>query len=94
MSPIGSVGLFGIIGEFFAGMTIPVPLMPSWLQNVCMVLPFRWTADFPLRIYSGNIGISEALTGIAVQLFWIIILVLAGAFSMKRITRLSVVQGG
>lgn len=94
MSPIGSVGLFGIIGEFFAGMTIPVPLMPSWLQNVCMVLPFRWTSDFPLRIYSGNIGISEALTGIAVQLFWIIILVLAGAFSMKRITRLSVVQGG
>ena len=94
MSPIGSVGLFGIIGEFFAGMTIPVPLMPSWLQNVCMVLPFRWTSDFPLRIYSGNIGTSEALTGIAVQLFWIIILVLAGAFSMKRITRLSVVQGG
>jgi len=94
MSPIGSVGLFGIIGEFFAGMTIPVPLMPSWLQNVCMVLPFRWTSDFPLRIYSGNIGTSEALTGIAVQLFWIIILVLTGAFSMKRITRLSVVQGG
>ena len=94
MSPIGSVGIFSIIGEFFAGMTIPIPLMPSWIQNVCMALPFRWTADLPLRVYSGNIGTSEALTGIAIQSIWIIILVLAGAFVMKRITRLSVVQGG
>ncbi|MCL1805434.1 MAG: ABC transporter permease [Clostridiales bacterium] len=94
MSPIGSVGIFSIIGEFFAGMTIPLPLMPSWLQNICMALPFRWTADLPLRVYSGNIGTPEAITGIAIQSVWIAILVLAGAFIMKRITRLSVVQGG
>jgi len=68
--------------------------MPPWLQNICMVLPFRWTADFPLRVYSGNIGSVEALTGIIVQLFWLVILVLTGAFIMKRITRLSMVQGG
>ena len=75
-------------------MTIPIPLMPPWLQKICMALPFRWTADLPLRVYSGNIGTSEAITGIAVQSIWIFILVLAGAFIMKRITRLSVVQGG
>jgi len=94
MSPIGSVGIFSVIGEFFSGMAIPVPLMPQWLQKVCMALPFRWISDLPARVYSGNIGTSEAITGIAVQLFWIVILILAGAFIMKRITRLSVVQGG
>ena len=94
MSPIGSIGVFCIVGEFFSGMTIPVPLMPLWLQKVCMVLPFRWTSDLPLRVYSGNIGTQDALISIAVQLIWIVILVFIGAYAMKLVTRLSVVQGG
>lgn len=94
MSPIGSVGIFSIIGEFFSGMTIPVPLMPLWLQKICYILPFRWAADFPFRVYSGNIGTHEAMAGIGVQAFWIALLFLTGSFMMKRISRLSVVQGG
>jgi len=94
LSPTGSMTVFGLIGEFFAGMTIPVPLMPAWLQNVCSALPFRWTADLPLRVYSGSINISEAAAGIFVQIFWIITLTIAGSMIMNRITRLSAVQGG
>ncbi|GHU79011.1 ABC transporter permease [Clostridia bacterium] len=94
MSPIGSIGIFGIIGEFFAGMTIPIPLMPPWLQKACTALPFRWTSDLPLRVYSGSISAADALTGIAAQAIWIAVLVLAGSLVMKKITRLSVVQGG
>ena len=94
MSPIGSVGIFSIIGEFFSGKTIPIPFMPLWLQKICSAMPFRWTSDLPFRVYSGSIGINEALQGIVFQLIWIVILVSAGMFIMKRITRLSVVQGG
>lgn len=94
MSPMGSIGIFGVIGEFFSGMTIPIPLMPDWLQKICMALPFRWTSDLPLRVYSGNIGTKDAMTGILIQSVWIIILVLMGSFIMKKVTRLSIVQGG
>jgi len=94
MSPVGSMGIFGIVGEFFSGMTIPIPLMPLWLQKVCTALPFRWTSDLPLRVYSGSIGTSEALIGIAMQIVWIAVLIPAGSLIMQRITRLSVVQGG
>lgn len=94
MSSVGSIGIFSIIGEFFSGMTIPVPLMPPWLQKICMILPFRYTADLPFRVYSGSIGTNEALTGIVLQITWITALILTGVFIMKRITRLSVVQGG
>lgn len=94
MSPAGSIGIFGIIGEFFSGMTIPIPLMPQWLQRICMILPFRYTSDLPFRVYSGNIAANEAFMGIALQLIWIMVLIPTGAFIMRRVTRLSVVQGG
>ncbi|MDD4113691.1 MAG: ABC transporter permease, partial [Herbinix sp.] len=81
-------------GEFFAGMTIPIPLMPPGLQRICMMLPFRYTSDLPFRVYSGNIATNEALMGIALQMVWIIVLIPAGAFLMRKVIRLSVVQGG
>lgn len=94
MSPVGSMAFIGIVGEFFSGMTIPIPLMPAWLQKFCYFTPFRWVTDLPLRIYSGNIGSNEAIISIGVQLVWIIILAGAGFLAMKRITHHTVIQGG
>ncbi len=94
MSPVGSMAFIGIVGEFFSGMTIPVPLMPEWLQKVCYLMPFRWTADLPLRIYSGNICINEAIMSVGIQMVWIAALIGAGFGIMRRITRRIVIQGG
>ena len=94
MSPTGSMAFIGIIGEFFSGMTIPIPLMPEWLQKICYMTPFRWTTDLPLRIYSGSIGINEAILSAGVQMLWIGILVSIGWTLMNHITHKAVIQGG
>lgn len=94
LSPAGSLLMFGVIGEFLAGMVIPVPLMPSWLQNIVYVLPFRWTADFPFRVYSGHISKEEALIGIGIQLVWFVALLSLGRFAMAKALNKVVVQGG
>jgi ABC-type uncharacterized transport system, permease component len=94
MSPVGSMAFVGMIGEFFSGMTIPIPLMPDWLQRLCYIMPFRWTADLPFRIYTGNIGVSEGILSIGIQLLWFLLLVSAGSAIMQRITRRIIVQGG
>ncbi|WP_088011249.1 ABC transporter permease [Gottfriedia acidiceleris] len=94
MSPIGSLLLFGVIGEFFSGLTIPIPLMPAWLQTFANFLPFRWTADFPFRVYSGNIPQNEALIGIVIQIFWLVLLVWLGRIAFTKALRRVVVQGG
>jgi ABC-2 type transport system permease protein len=94
MSPTGSILMIAIAGEFFAGMVIPVPLMPHWLQNITYALPFRWTADFPFRVYSGHIPQSEALWGIFVQLLWLVVLVGVGRWCLNKALRQIVVQGG
>jgi ABC-2 type transport system permease protein len=51
-------------------------------------------ADFPFRVYSGNIPAGDALTGIAVQLFWILLLIAGGLWGFRVIQKRIVVQGG
>lgn len=94
MSPVGSILLIAVAGEFFAGMVIPVPLMPDWMRQIAHLLPFRWTVDFPFRVYTGHIGAQEAIAGIGGQLVWLAVLVAAGRWLMGRALRRVVVQGG
>ncbi|MCM3630186.1 ABC-2 family transporter protein [Paenibacillus glycanilyticus] len=94
MSPVGSTLIIAVIGEFLSGMIIPIPLMPEWLQNITYALPFRWTADFPFRVYSGQISQTEALWGILIQLIWLAILIVLGRWCLRRALRQVVVQGG
>lgn len=94
LSAAGSLLMFAVVGEFLAGMVLPIPLMPSWLQSIVYVLPFSWTADFPFRVYSGHIPQNEALIGIGIQLIWFVALVAIGRFAMGRVLRKIVVQGG
>jgi len=94
MSPTGSLLMLAIVGEFFAGLILPIPLMPSWLQTIANMLPFRWTMDFPFRVYSGHIPISEALIGLGIQLIWLVVLVGFGRLALKRALSRVVIQGG
>lgn len=94
MSPTGSLLIFGVFGEFFSGLIIPVPLMPEALKKLVYILPFRYSSDLPFRTYAGNIGIKEALLSIGVQLIWIFILVIIGKLWMNRALKRIVVQGG
>jgi len=94
MSPVGSILLIGVLGEFFAGVIIPIPLMPVWLQGVAHILPFRLAADLPFRVYSGNITIGQGLEGISLQLLWLCILVSLGKFIMSNVLRKVTAQGG
>lgn len=94
LSPTGSLLVFAVLGEFFAGLIIPVPLMPLWLQKIAYVLPFRWTADFPFRVYSGHVPQQDAIIGIIIQLIYLVILIWLGKIALRGALRRVVVQGG
>jgi ABC-2 type transport system permease protein len=94
MSPMGSLLIFSVLGEFFSGLVIPIPLMPKALQRLAYLLPFRYTSDLPFRIYAGNIGIREGVISIGVQLLWILLLITLGRLWMKKALRKIIIQGG
>ena len=91
---IGSIILFGITTDFLGGHYIPVPLMPQWLQKISDFLPFRYAADLPFRIYSGHIAGAEAIYGILIEIFWIVLLFVLGSLLMKLASKKVVVFGG
>jgi ABC-2 type transport system permease protein len=94
LSPTGSLLLIGVLGEFAAGLILPIPLMPDWLQRVLYLLPFRLAADLPFRVWSSHIGPDEALLGWLAQLGWLLLLVLTGQLAMRRALNRLVLQGG
>jgi ABC-2 type transport system permease protein len=94
MSPMGSLLIFSVLGEFFSGLVIPIPLMPGALQKLAYLLPFRYTSDLPFRLYAGNISIREGVISIGVQFLWILLLITLGRLWMKKALRKIIIQGG
>jgi ABC-2 type transport system permease protein len=68
--------------------------MPGWMQQIVYVLPFHWTADFPFRVFTGNLSKSEAAMGLVVQAIWLTALIAFGKIAMDKALRRIVVQGG
>jgi ABC-2 type transport system permease protein len=86
--------IISVASDFLMGALIPIPLMPDSLQRVLALLPFRYMADFPFRVYSGHIAGTEALTGLGIQLCWILFLTISGGVAFRGIQKQLVVQGG
>lgn len=90
----GIVNIFMVVSDILSGLVIPIPFFPKYLQNISNLLPFRYISDFPFRLYVGNISINEGLTGILIQIIWIVILIIIGRFITKKALRKAVIQGG
>ena len=94
LSPGGARLFIGAAAEFLMGAAIPIPFMPPLLQRICFVLPFRYMADFPFRVYSGSIIGTEALIGLGIQIFWLLALIGLGFWGFSAALKRMVIQGG
>lgn len=58
----------------FAGYLIPLEFLPGILQDIAFRLPFGYMVYFPILAFQGLIAPTRALSVIATQLVWLIIL--------------------
>lgn len=94
MSPRGVATIVSVVYGLLGGSYIPIPLMPQAVQNVINYLPFRYVTDLPFRLYVGNISPTSGLIFIAIQIAWIVALIIIGKLCMKRCLKNVEVQGG
>lgn len=94
ISPNGLRILITSVSEFFAGGVIPLPFFPERVRAVFELLPFASMQNVPLRIYSASMTDAQMGRAIALQVFWLAALVLAGRWLCAAALRRISVQGG
>ena len=80
--------------SFLTGALIPFPFLPSPVRSVLEALPFAAMQNMPFRIYNGNIAGFDTLRGVVFQMCWLVLLIAAGKFLMRRALNKVIVQGG
>jgi len=94
VNSMGTRIVVGFAGDFLAGGYIPIPFFPDRLRAVAELLPFGSMQNMPLLIFNGYLTGAELLRGLALQIFWLVILILAGRLMMRKALKQVVVQGG
>lgn len=86
--------VFASMLDFFAGGVIPIPFFPEKLQAVIELSPFAAMQNVALRVYSGSMTVAQMQRTVALQVFWLIVLVFCGNLLCRYAERKVTVQGG
>jgi ABC-2 type transport system permease protein len=84
------LGLFGV----FSGYLFPLELFPSWLATLARFLPFRYMLAFPVEMVIGLTPRAAALTELAVQWTFVVVLALAARTAWRLGLRRFAAYGG
>lgn len=90
----GINALAGPVVIVFSGNLLPLVLLPDAWQTALLLQPFAGVVDIPARLYFGLMSGPQALVGLGLQCFWIVVLVGFGHVAMGRTMRKLEVQGG
>lgn len=86
--------VFTSLLDFFAGGVIPIPFFPEKLQAVIELSLFAAMQNVALRVYSGSMTAAQMQRTVALQVFWLIVLVFCGNLLCRYAERKVTVQGG
>lgn len=83
-----------MVGSFCAGNILPLAFFPEGIRVFLRALPFASMLDAPLRILVGMTDVKAALSVIALQLAWLLILTVIGRCVVRAGITKCMVQGG
>jgi ABC-2 type transport system permease protein len=87
--------IYEFASQFFGGALIPLAFFPPLLLGLARLLPFQALVSIPVSIYTGSISTSSDLVAaFALQLFWVVALVLVVGWVWRYARRVVTVQGG
>ena len=92
--PNGIMVLSVAAADLLGGAIVPLPFLPEKLRLFAALSPFGSMQNVPLRIYSGDIPLTDAPAVMGLQVFWILTLVLAGYLLTRSGLRRTVIAGG
>lgn len=89
------VGRFAFgIAWVLSGFFMPLRFFPDWFQTLCHLTPFPSMVNTTIEIYLGLLTGGALVWALAVQLFWIIVLIAICQLTLRAGVRKLVIQGG
>lgn len=82
------------VAQFFTGNYLPVVFFPAWLYILANWLPFNGMINVPTQVFLGKLTGGPLLLDLALQLGWLLALILFVRLITTVATRRVVVQGG
>lgn len=92
--PNGIMVLSVSAADLLGGAIVPLPFMPEGFRKFAELTPFASMQNVPLRIFNGDIPLSEIPTVMGLQVFWISVLIALGYILTKNGLRRTVILGG
>jgi ABC-2 type transport system permease protein len=83
-----------VVANLFSGFVIPVAFFPHWLKAIAYATPFPAMIQTPIDIFVGRVDGVHVASALAVQLAWLVGLLLVCRAAFAAGTRKLVVQGG
>ncbi len=89
------VGRFAFgIAWVLSGFFMPLRFFPDWFQTLCHLTPFPSMVNTTIEIYLGLLTGGALVWALAVQLFWIVVLIVICQLTLRAGVRKLVIQGG
>lgn len=82
------------IETVLGGQMFPLDLMPAWFYRISQWLPYYYQMYFPTAIFTGRIDQPSALSGLAIQAFWVVTLLALAQLLWTRGLRRHTAVGG
>jgi ABC-2 type transport system permease protein len=77
-----------------AGQMIPATLLPGIMQDMSTVMPYKYMLDFPVQLLMGKLQAQQILSGLAIQITWLVLLLLLHHLIWSRGTQKYTSVGG
>lgn len=73
-----------LVRSLFSGMAIPLSFLPGVFLTIGQILPYRYLYDFPLQIFTGRLAAGEILSGLAFQIFWLLVFLMVFRYLWRQ----------
>ena len=84
-----------VIVLLLSGATVPLAFFPETLRTAVLYLPFQAMYNVPLQILiSRTYTWTDYARSLGVQLFWVILLIIAGRLFFRKSSKIITVNGG
>jgi len=94
INSLGTRIVVSVASDFLAGGYIPIPFFPDTFRTIVEFSPFGAMQNMPLLIFSGHLVGADLVRGMALQVFWLVVLLIIGRIAMSRALKRVIVQGG